>query len=126
MMHSPYLKLRHGFSLRKTLHSSRVLVVEDGATSDVSSHSSSHFGQNIWPEFLSSHSSTGSNKYLVLYSLALVVVYLTIFTLRILTSEREQIYTLNRVVTNLHLFCYIAIFFFSDILSNWINSKSYC
>jgi hypothetical protein len=73
----------------------------------------------------SSHSSTRSNKYLVLYSLALVVVYLTIFTLRILTSEREQIYTLNRVVTNLHLFCYIAIFF-SDILSNWINSKSYC
>ena len=43
--------------------------------------------------------------------------------MRLLHGEERQVFTLNKVVVYLHLFCYLTVFL-SNLLSNWLHSKT--
>lgn len=70
---------------------------------------------------LSAKSPSRTNWGLILYSIVLVVIYLTILILRFIETQKKD-FAVNKVVTYLHVVCYVMVFS-ANILSNWTNSK---
>nr|ABY40605.1 gustatory receptor [Tribolium castaneum] len=73
---------------------------------------------------LSAKTPSKTNWRLFLYSLVLVVLYVAILVLRFLGNQEKTEQSLSKVVTYLHVLCYVAVFS-ANICSNWFNSKSF-